>query len=392
MMPRLRLKNPWRVLWQIATSDYLLGVLLLLIALSLLLAACLPQTSAEGRYLDLGWQGEVQRRFGGNAQFETIRSSLQAIGAFNVADAAGFRLMLALLALSLLTRLVDSVEAFWLTRQDDPLSKEIPLDDAAKEQENDKDELKETPERAHRWDWAELGSAGVYLGGLLFLLGVVITDLSSWQVGPLPIAPGESIPLQDGSDLTLHLASLTQDGRHGDGEIWRGRETLLGAGALDVGRPLSGGRVGVFLVGSGPGIRVQATLSDTQSLKLVTGPDTIAENDLVLAFTKEEPRHMVGVSQSQADLVLMLSMPEPGALNTHPRIQVFESGSGEFILEQNVSANTTLTVRDVSFGLSLIPYALVRAVHDPGAFWSQIGAIVLIAGAITRGWWVGKRE
>ena len=83
-MPRLRFDNPWRALWQIAVSDLLLGTVLLALAAALLLAAWLPQTSAENPTADVAWQGEMQQRFGGIAWLDTIRSPLQAIGAFHV--------------------------------------------------------------------------------------------------------------------------------------------------------------------------------------------------------------------------------------------------------------------------------------------------------------------
>jgi hypothetical protein len=137
------------------------------------------------------------------------------------------------------------------------------------------------------------------------------------------------------------------------------------------------------LVGSGIGLRVQATLSDTGALELATGPDTPARNELVLAFTKEEPRHLVGVPE--ADLVLLLTMPDSNEPEAQPRVQVFEEGSGEFILEQDAPDDTTLIINDVSFSLMPIPYTLVQVVHDRGAFWSQLGAVLFLAGVLLRG-------
>ena len=112
-MPRFRFDDPWRVLWRILTSDIVLAAVLLGLALALFLAAWLPQTTQADANLDVAWQAEVQRRFGGIAWFETIRPMLQAGGVFNITDAPGFRILLAILALALLARLMDSVEALW---------------------------------------------------------------------------------------------------------------------------------------------------------------------------------------------------------------------------------------------------------------------------------------
>ena len=394
-MPRFRYDNPWQALWQIATSDYLLAAVLLGLAIAFLFAAWLPQTSPDGLDYDVAWQAALQRSFGGVAWFDTLRSPLQAIGAFYVVDALGFRLLLALLALSLLSRLVDSVERLWQEWTGDSAERELrsamlgsvlPDKVASKVDGSEGEDCGESAEtlRRTRWRfWSELGSVGIYLGAVVVLAGVAMTDLWSWQMGPLPLAAGESVPLGHGSELTLRLESLDRDGRRGVGEIWRGGNTLVGVGELTVGQPLRGEGIGAFLVGRGPGLRVQATLSDTSALELVIGLDTVTRGDLVLTFTEDEPRHLVGVPE--ADLVLLLTMTEPGQMSGRPRVQVFEDGSGQFILEQEAIEDTALTVGDVSLAMMPVPYAEFQVVHDSGAFWSQLGVIGLIAGAIVRG-------
>ena len=88
-MPRFGSNDPWRALWQIVVGDYTLGLLLLALALALLLAAWLPQTSAGEAAVDVDWQAEVERRWGGEAGFDAVRSPLQALGAFFVAEIRG---------------------------------------------------------------------------------------------------------------------------------------------------------------------------------------------------------------------------------------------------------------------------------------------------------------
>ena len=85
-MPRFRSNDPWRILWQVVTSNYLLVAVLLIMAVTVLLVAWLPQTSQAEIDLDVGWQAEIQRRFGGVSWFDTIRPTLQAIGVFTVID------------------------------------------------------------------------------------------------------------------------------------------------------------------------------------------------------------------------------------------------------------------------------------------------------------------
>jgi cytochrome c biogenesis protein ResB len=428
MMPRLRFDTLWRILWQVATSDYLLGIVLLTLALAILLAAWLPQTSTSGTALgvnDLDWQAEVQRRFGGDGWFDTIRSPLQAVGVFQIADAAWFRLLLALLAFALLARLAESVEGLWQgwrgsAPPDGPLwvAVEGTFDEALTalrrrrlrivvvDREETGDEQTEkvpagsapaatadqslsgdtvTPRlvRADRWPWGELGPILVYLGGLVVMLGAAVTTLWGWQTGPLPVTAGESVPLGQESDLQLRMQELAQDGQRGVGEIRDAAERLVSVSDLAVGRPLTGGGIGVYLVSSGPALRVQATLSDTQILPLATGRDSEPREELVFPFTDDAPRYAVGVPE--VDLVLFLTLPRSEQAGAAPRVQLFESGSGQLIQEQDVPDDTIITVGDVSFILAPVPYAEMRVVRDPGAFWSQLGFVLLIAGVVLWG-------
>lgn len=415
MMPRFGSNDPWRALWQIVVGDYTLGLLLLALALALLLAAWLPQTSAGEAAVDVDWQAEVERRWGGEAWFDAVRSPLQALGAFFVADAAWFRLLLAFLALALFARLIDRAEALWVGRRMDAAPEETAWKGvegtfealvarlrrwrfriATVNQEGEAEQARETPSnersrlvRADRWPWGELGPMLVYLGGLVVLLGAAITARWGWQMGPLPLTAGERIALGHGSNLTLQLEELAQDGQRGVGKIWRDGDTLVGTGDLAQGRPLTGGGVGAYLVGSGPGLRVRATSSDAQVLGLALGPDTETREELVLAFTEDEPLYQLGVPD--AKLVLLLTIRGLVGVDALPQVQVFESGSGELIVDQDASVDTMLKVDGVSINLTSIPYAQIRVVNDPGAFGSQLGVILLMAGAVLWALWPPRR-
>ncbi len=412
MIPRFRSDDPWRLLWQLTTSDYLLGGALLTLALALLLAAWLPQTSAGESAVDVTWQAEVQRRFGQATWFDALRPSLQALGAFRVADAIWFRFLLALLALSLLARLVESAEGLWRGwRGSAPpegtsweavhgtLEELVPRLRArhlrvvmeASQEDAGTDNAQAGVSRlvcANRWPWGELGPVLVYLGGLVTLLGAAITAMWGWQTGSLPLTAGESIALGHGSGLALQLEALTDDGRLGAGQIWREGDTVVGGGDLAVGRPLSAGGVGAYLVGRGAGLRVQAMQGETQVLELAMGPDEAGQEELVLTFTDDEPRYL---GMPAAGLVLRLTMPQPAQVGALPAVQAFESGTGQLILARDAPADTPLSLGDISLTLTPIPYAEIRVVHDPGAFWVQCGVIGLIAGMVLRGLWPPRR-
>jgi hypothetical protein len=124
-------------------------------------------------------------------------------------------------------------------------------------------------------------------------------------------------------------------------------------------------------------------LSDDQVLGLATEPDTESQEELVLTFSTDEPRRLVAAPE--ADLILLLTIPEPTQVDAPIRLQVFAEGSGEFLQEHEIRDDLTLPVRDVTFALTPIPCAKVRVIHDRGAFWSQLGAIVLVTGLVLRG-------
>jgi hypothetical protein len=385
---------------------------LLTLALALVLAAWLPQMSALGAD-DVTWQTEMLRRFGSEGWMETARPFLRTLGVFRLADATGIHVLLALLALTLLARLVDSVEGLWQGRPGGGLPEELEYqavdedwaelvarlrrqrmavaeDNAAGPVENGAEQPQIA--RADRWPWGELGVVLVYLGGLLLLASMAFTALWSWRIESLSIAAGESVPLEHGSGLTLQLEELSQDGRRGAGKIWRG-ETAVGAGEVAVGRPLRGGGVGVHLVGNGAGLRVRASLSDTLALELAAGSEQAGQTELLLTFNDDETRQSVGVPD--AGLVLFLTMPQSAPQSAQgsvqPWVQVLESGSGQFILEQNAPDGAPLTVGGVSFVLTPVPCARVRVTHDPGVFWSQLGLVLLLAGLVLWGRWPPRR-
>jgi hypothetical protein len=384
MMPRLRSNNPWQIAWQFFSSDYLLGFVLLALALALLLAAWMPQTTLAGKDVDLVWQGEMQRRFGDVGWFRALRDPLEALGGFHVTDAPGFRILLALLATALFVRLVDQAASFWHAWQ--PFGSQAPAD---------AEDAPAAPTATSQGVWPPLGMMAVYLGGLVILLGAAISNVWGWQVGPLPLAPGQRAALERDDDLSVALVSLSEDGQRGTAEIWRGAENLVTAGDLAVGRPLAGDGVGAYLVGSGLGLHVEARSTEAGALALETGPSRTAQDALTVMFTPETPRHVISVRGAQ--LVLLLEIPESNQGDARPRIQVFRAGSGEFLLEQDVPEERVFILDDVTLSLAPITYAQVRVIRDKGAFWSQVGAIVLAVGLLTYAlgpWvyrWLGRR-
>jgi hypothetical protein len=71
-------RDPWRVAWQVVTSNVLLAILLLATAAGLLMAAWLSQAPAADPATYARWLSETQAHFGKATQ------TMQALGVFAI--------------------------------------------------------------------------------------------------------------------------------------------------------------------------------------------------------------------------------------------------------------------------------------------------------------------
>ncbi len=151
-------RDPWRLIWQIVTSDSLLVILLLAAAVGLLIAAWVSQAPTSNPAAYARWLSETQARFGGATQ------TMQALGLFGVARSFGFRALLALLGGILLLCLVECGER--------------------------------TFSDADRHGVLDMFPLLAHGGGLLLLIGLVIAHLWGWRVEGLIVRGGErtSVP------------------------------------------------------------------------------------------------------------------------------------------------------------------------------------------------------
>lgn len=111
---RLSLRpDPWRIAWNILAGDTLLAFALLALALLIALAGWLPQApdSANDPMAFSRWLGEAQARFGGTFAF------LHQVGLFSLEHSLALRLLIALVAVCLAVRLVESIQAAWSARR-----------------------------------------------------------------------------------------------------------------------------------------------------------------------------------------------------------------------------------------------------------------------------------
>lgn len=359
-------RDPWRMAWQVATSDILIAALLVGTAAGLALATWLPQTPFDNPVSYARWLSDVQ------ARFRDATPSMQALGLFNVTRSFSFRALLALLAGCLLLRLIEGGDRMrrhremaqpageWRTLEDENVHLQDALDDLRHRRYR---VLRESSLiQADRWPWADLLPALVRAGGLVLLLGLLITAVWGWRVEGLTVQGSQPVPLPG-----------TQ--------AW----VAVNAGGCRVKH--SAGIV-TFVEKCGPGVQVSAVDRTGRALSLQQTAEGDPQTEVTMALTEEqyfaipEARLIVGIA------------PQPGPdSGPHDRalVRVFRSPSGNLINETVMDRDTELSVDDVTLILASRPYALLTATFNPGRWPTTAGLVLLTAGLMGSLAWPARR-
>ena len=357
-------RDPWRAIWQVATSDRLIAALLLGIAAGLAIAAWLPQRPMADPVAYARWLSEVQARFGNAAP------TMQALGLFTSTHSLGFRALLALLAGCLLLRLIESGDRLRQHREmGEPAGEwhalaDVRLPDVMDDLHRWRYRvLSRSPLfQADRWPWADLFPLLAQGGALLFLTGLLITHLWGWRVEGLIVQRGQRVPLP-GTEEWVALHEGTDRATHSPGIM-------------------------TFVEERGPGVRADATDSSGRSLPL----QQIAEADPVTQLTVPltEDRYF---AIPEAQLVARLTSQPGQVITAHSPVlvQVYRSPSGELVTDTVVAGKTALTVDDVTLAFTDVPYARLSAAFNPGLWPTSAGLVLLGAGMLGSAAWPARR-
>ncbi|MFW6115805.1 MAG: hypothetical protein ACOC7Y_01960, partial [Chloroflexota bacterium] len=177
-----RSSDPWRTIWRYATSDGLVVILLIAIAISLTLTTWIPQQPASDADYDR-WFSQVRERFG--AATPVLRDA----GLFDVTGSLGFRVLMALLSGCLLVRLTEGVDR--LRRGGDAGDPEEDWQEiAGASLDETLDELRGRRYRTldggsfyqvDRWPWSDGSLLLVHGGALVLLVGLLLSHLWGWH-------------------------------------------------------------------------------------------------------------------------------------------------------------------------------------------------------------------
>nr|HID12543.1 hypothetical protein [Anaerolineae bacterium] len=353
-------RDPWRVIWQIVTSDGLLAVLLLSIAAGLTITTWLPQIPLADPVAYAQWLSEAQTRFG------KVTQTMQALGLFTITRTFGFRALLALLAGCLLLRLIESGDRLRRSREmAEPAGEwqtlaSVRLPDVMDDLRHRHYRVLRQPPlfQADRWPWADLFPLLAHAGGLLLLLGLLLTHLWGWRVEGLIVQSGERVTLPG----TEKWVALDEDARrvtHSPGIV-------------------------TFVEERGPGVRASAADGTGRSLSLQQTAEADPVTQLTVALTEDQY-----FAIPEAQLIVRLA-PQPSHVveaRSPVLVQVYRSPPGRLTTETVVEGDAELTVGGVTLELTSAPYARLTATLSPGLWPTGVSLVLLIAGLLGSAAW-----
>jgi hypothetical protein len=357
-------RDPWRSAWRFAISDGLLAVLLLGVAAGLVTTVWLPQLPSADPIAYARWLSRAQARFG------NATPTMQALGLFAVTRSVVFRVLLALVADCLILRLIEGGDRLLRKREmAEPAGEwralvDLRLSGVTAELQRRRYRTLGDCElfQADRWPWAELFSMLVYGGGLLLLIGLLLTHLWGWQLKGLTIQSGEQVVLP-GTGKWIALDSATRRVAHSPGVVTSGE-------------------------GSGPGMWVSATDSAGRSLALQRTAETEPVPQLAVALTEDQY-----LAIPEAQRIIRLAPQPSDAMDalTPVLVQIYRSPPGRLETEMVVEGSGRLMAEELTLDLTDAPYVRLTATFNPGRWPSVAGLVFLVVGLLGAIVWPARR-
>lgn len=352
-------RDPWRAIWQVATSDHLMAAVLLGIAVGLIITAWLPQTPVNDPVAYARWLSRTQARFG------DATPTMRTLGLFLVSRSFVFRTLIALLSGMLLLRLIEAGDR--LRRNREMATPEGEWHDLPGTRPSDVMRdlhrrryriLGEPPLlQADRWPWADLFPLLNYSGGLLFLIGLLITHLWGWQVDGLIVQSGERVTLPQ-TDAWVMWKETTQEVTHSPCIATHIEEQV-------------------------PGMEARAQDNTGQPLSLQQTPEVEPVAQLTLALADVQY-----FAIPDAQLVVRMVPPsnrpiDPASEANNPvLVQIYRSPPGRLAAETVVEQAAQLSIDGVTLELTDVPYARLTVICNPGLWPTGVGLTLLAVGLL----------
>ncbi|NTU65606.1 MAG: hypothetical protein HGB05_19945, partial [Chloroflexi bacterium] len=334
------IRDPWRRLWHVFTSDGFLTAALILSAALLLTAALLPQTPANDLVAYSRWLSETQTRFG------NLFDVLNPLGLFSTTNSFAFRLALAALGWCAALRLFDQLDRLWRA------------------------------DRAARRSY--IAAIMVYAGALVALLGLVLGTFIDYRVDNIVVQPGAvtNIP---GTSYAVRLDTV--EGRRATVALLSQTETIA-QGSIGEKQPLYDG-VAVYLDRIGPALNVSATRGTTQTLDLQNTATSPLQKQVLLLFTPDQNEGFLAAP----DVNLVLRV-QPTAADGFAA-QIYQSATGKDFGSQPFEPGGSISIEGITFTFEPAAYVIVSLANQPSHWIMALGLVITLLGLVGLLIWPG---
>jgi len=391
-------------LWRLLCSPQWLALLLVLLALNLTVRAVFPQVPSALAGNSTSFTSWLARLPEPWVSFVPLAN----LGLFDVDHAIEFRLLLALLGWSLTIRLITSIletkkpaqipllpfqkalhrEVIpeyitdWLARLESKLLRERWQITHMTGPEPEISLL-----YARRRGWACWWLVFLYLGGLIFLLGLLASALWAWQTESPALVAGQSWQIPSPAQpLNLRLQAITDSAA--ELAFSNEQDWLL---SLQLNRSVLYAGHWYRLSRVGPAVKVAAL--DTTEHPLVIKPYGEPDNrpaGTPLALTFLFPRSQRYAFIPEYELTLRLdyypSLPEHGIEEPVFLAQVYQRGGRTLLSDFVRGKEVDWRVDDVHLKLQPDHFAIVQVSYEPGLTLTLVGAAIIVVALL--GWLV----
>ncbi|MEE8392057.1 MAG: hypothetical protein V3S14_14855 [Anaerolineae bacterium] len=357
-------RDPWRTIWQITTSDYLIAALLLGITAGLIVTTWLPQMPVADPVAYAQWLSETQ------ARFENATPTMQTLGLFTITRSLGFRILLAILAGILLLRLIEIGDRLRQNQEiTDPEGEwhdlvEAHWPDVMHNLRRRRYRILHAPPllQADRWPWSDMFPLLAHIGGLLLLIGLLITHLWGWRIEDVIAQSNQRLALP-GTETWVTWDENTRDVAHSPG-------------------------IQALVEAQVPGIQARADDSTGQPLSLQQTPDIEAVTQLTVALAEDQ---YFAIPEAQLVVRLAPQLDHVIDARSSVLVQVYRSPPGRLVTETEIEEDVKLSVDGVTLELASVPYARMTVIFNPGLWPTSVGLVILTMGRLGSIVWPTRR-
>ncbi len=405
-------------LWRFLASRRLFLVLVVCLTLALIISTAVHQipdsfaVTGPAEYARL--LAELTLAYG------ALGPILQSLGFFDLGQTPWFRVLLALLALHCLVRMADQVTLWRRLRRPTPdaplpasglavdelpvaaplatvitllqaelgsrfahvVTSQSPLDGAPQGAGDDvagDSDLQTATIHATRGALGALGNALSYLGPVLVLLGLVVTQYLGWREANLDLAPGQQVGLAQYPGVTITAMDV---GDTSQLSVTRG--SRVQALTLAPGRPAHTGPVGLFQTGGGAALQVsvQSRAGRPIPLRPLVGGAQADEQKILFQQAQEEISLAVPLRSVVLRFVYFTELPGQGFDGPVILAQAFQVGDDTPLFSEFITHAGSFTIGDDTYTFTPTRYVQIDAVYDPGLWLVLLGGLVTLIGLI----------